>query len=59
MFKEIPGRLNTILERNPKELQCLGFNISDYDISFKKSQMQVSAYYNPVDKVDEALCEKF
>jgi hypothetical protein len=37
MFKEIPGRVNTVLERNPKEFACLGFKISDYDISFKKS----------------------
>jgi hypothetical protein len=27
------------------QLQCLGFNVSDLDITFKKSAIQFSAYY--------------
>ena len=38
MFKEIPGRVATLLDRmNFPELQCFGFNVSDLDMSFKKS----------------------
>jgi|APSaa5957512535_1039671.scaffolds.fasta_scaffold46924_2 hypothetical protein len=37
MFKEIPGRLNTIINLMPKELACLGFKVTDFDIAFKKS----------------------
>jgi len=29
--------LGDIIKKNPKELQCFGFNISDLDLSFKKS----------------------
>lgn len=40
MFKEMPGKVNTLVNRmNFPELQCFGFNISDLDMSFKKSQM--------------------
>ena len=59
MFKEIPGRVNTLIERSPKELACLGFKISDYDISFKKSQMQLSVYYKEAAIPDKEICEKF
>ena len=34
-FKELPFYLSDILAKNPKELQCLGFNIADLDVSFK------------------------
>lgn len=44
-FKEFPLRISDLLSKNPKELQCLGFNIADLDISFKKSQVQLSAFY--------------
>ena len=44
-FKEFPFHLSDLLKKNPKELQCLGFNIADLDIAFKKSQVQFSAYY--------------
>ena len=43
----MPGRLNTLLRRIPKESKCLGFSVSDLDLSFKKSQMQWTAYYKP------------
>ena len=36
-FKEFPFHLSDLLKKNPKELQCLGFNIADLDIAFKKS----------------------
>jgi len=57
MFKEIPGRVNTLIERSPKELACLGFKISDYDISFKKSQMQLSVYSKEVSEPPKDICE--
>lgn len=65
MFKEIPARLNTLIERQPKEFVCLGFKVSDMDIAFKKSQMQVSSYYKEVgdlvntDSKYYDVCEKF
>ena len=34
-----------IIGQAPKELQCFGYEMSDLDISFKKSQMLLSAYY--------------
>ena len=37
MFKEIPANINTLLNFMPKELACLGFKVTDLDISFKKS----------------------
>jgi len=37
MFKEIPGRINTILKLMPKEFACLGFKVTDLDLAFKKS----------------------
>lgn len=38
-FKEFPMSVGDIIKKNPTELQCFGFNVSDLDISFKKSQM--------------------
>jgi len=37
MFKEIPFKVNSAIKRAPKELQCLGFEITDIDIAYKKS----------------------
>jgi len=37
MFKEMPGRVNTVLKRFPPELKCFGFQVSDMDMSYKKS----------------------
>ena len=59
MFKEVPGRVNTLLKRFPPELECYGFKVSDLDIHYKKSQMQFSAYYKEVKEVDEEMCEEF
>ena len=39
MFKEIPGKVNTILSKFPPELQCFGFQVTDIDLSYKKSQL--------------------
>jgi hypothetical protein len=36
-FKEQEFLLGDIIKKNPKELQCFGFNVSDLDVSFKKS----------------------
>lgn len=58
-FKEFPFHLSDILSKNPKELQCLGFNIADLDISFKKSQVQFSAYYKDTKHMNKKLCEDF
>jgi|TARA_B110000285_G_scaffold171381_1_gene191860 hypothetical protein len=38
-FKPFPLPVGDIIRKNPKELQCFGFNVSDLDISFKKSQV--------------------
>lgn len=59
LFKEIPIKVNTLLKRLPKELQCFGFKISDLDISFKKSQVQVSAYQTAAEDINQDLCDKF
>jgi thiaminase len=37
MFKEIPLNIGDIMKKNPRELQCLGFNLVDLDVSFRKS----------------------
>jgi hypothetical protein len=37
MLKPMKGKLNTLLKRQPKELKCFGFEISDIDLAFKKS----------------------
>ena len=59
VFKEIPIKASTLLRRLPKEIQCFGFKISDLDVSFKKSQMQLTAYQQPVDEIDQEVCDKF
>ena len=33
--------------------------MSDIDLSYKKSQMQVSVYQKPAENVDEAFCAAF
>ena len=61
MFKEIPGKMNTLLKKFPPELECYGFRVSDLDIAYKKSQMQTSAYFKevPADRVNATMCEEF
>ena len=58
-FKEFPFHLSDIIAKNPKELQCLGFNIADLDVTFKKSQVQFSAYYKETKYQNNVLCDKF
>jgi len=58
-FKEFPFYMNDLLSKNPKEMQCLGFNVADIDITFKKSQAQFSAYFKKTKYANKALCEKF
>ena len=58
-FKDLPISLGDIVQKNPKELGCLGFNLSDLDISFQKGQAQLSAYYKNVEKPDKKFCDDF
>ena len=59
MFKEVPVPIGDILRKNPPELQCFGFNIADLDVSFRKSQAQMSMYYKNIDNPDEDICRAF
>lgn len=59
MLTEIPINVGTLLNKLPQELQCLGFTVSDFDISFKKSQCQVSAYFKDVETPNKQVCEAF
>ena len=63
MFKEIPGKVNTVLKRFPPELRCFGFEVSDLDVAYKKSQVQISAYQHAYDyeqsEADKEMCEQF
>lgn len=61
MFKEMPGRVNTLVKKFPKEFKCFGIEVSDIDISYKKSQMQFSTYQTPysLNEDDEDMCEHF
>jgi hypothetical protein len=58
-FKEQEFAIGDIIRRNPKELQCFGFNISDVDISYKKSQMQLGLFYKTIDNPNKAICDAF
>jgi len=58
-FKEQDFYVGDLLKRNPKELQCLGFNVSDLDISFKKSQLQLSLFYKEVTNPNREVCDAF
>jgi len=51
--------MTDLLKQNPKELACLGFNVADIDATFKKSQVQLSAYYKKVDSMDARMCKIF
>ena len=35
--------------RNPKEFQCLGFNLTDLDVLIRKGYLQINAAYMEVD----------
>lgn len=37
MFREVPYHMTDLASKNPAELACLGFNIVDLDVAFKKS----------------------
>lgn len=58
-FKEYPFHMSDLLSKNPKELQCLGFNIADLDVTFKKSQVQLSTYFKDTKYSNKTLCDKF
>lgn len=51
--------MSDLLSKNPKELQCLGFNIADLDVTFKKSQVQLSSYFTYTKYSNKTLCAKF
>lgn len=61
MFKEMPGRVNTVLKRFPPELRCFGFEVSDMDMAYKKSQVQISVYQHDYElsEEDAEMCEQF
>lgn len=59
MFKEFPVQIGDIVKKNPPQIACLGVNLSDLDISFKKSMAQFTAYFKDVPYADKAFCEKF
>jgi len=45
---------------NPKEFECLGFKLTDFNILFRKSYAEVVCSYEPVDEPsDPAYCEDF
>ena len=58
-FREIPIDVGTILNNMPTEMQCLGFTITDFDLSFKKSQCQFSAYFKEGGNPDPDVCKAF
>ena len=59
-FKEYPLKIGDILSKNPKELACLGFNVSDVDVSFAKGFAQLSAYYKEVkNPPSKEVCNRF
>ena len=58
-FKEQEFLLGDIIKKNPKELQCFGFNVSDLDLSFKKSQVQFSLFYKDIESPDSEVCDNF
>lgn len=45
---------------NPKEFECLGFRLTDFNILFRKSYAEIVCSYEPVDEPsDPAYCEDF
>lgn len=58
-FREYPFHMQDLLSKNPKELQCLGFNVADLDVTFKKSQVQLSTYFKYTKYSNKTLCDKF
>jgi hypothetical protein len=59
LFKPYTFNVNQLVSKNPTELQCFGFMLSDLDLSFKKSQAQFSVYYKDVDTPDSEVCGAF
>lgn len=58
-FKEQEFAIGDIIKKNPKELQCFGFNVSDLDLSFKKSQVQFSLFYKEITNPNKEICDAF
>lgn len=60
-LKEIPLPLSRVFQKIPEELECFGFTLSDLDLSFKKSQVQISTYFKDVDvdSLDQSVCDNF
>ncbi len=44
---------------NLREFQCLGFNLTDMDLMFKKSMIQLNAAYIKIDNPDVEYCGRF
>lgn len=51
--------VRTLLKLIPAELACYGFEISDFDISFRKGQSQIGLYYKDVEQPPKNICENF
>jgi hypothetical protein len=43
--------------KNPKELQCLGFNLTDVDVIINEGYIQLNSNYIPVPFSDDKVCE--
>jgi hypothetical protein len=53
-FKPQKFRMNKW--KNPKEMGCIGFNLTDIDIAFAKNAIQFNAGYNEVLDYDKEYC---
>jgi hypothetical protein len=43
----------------PKEMECLGVQLSDLDLKFRKGFMEMSIDYNPVETMTGPDCDAF
>jgi hypothetical protein len=44
---------------NPKEFQCLGFNLTTMDVSIHKGYIQLNAAYKNVTEPNRHFCDVF
>ena len=53
--------VDKLLAKIPKQFQCLRFAINDFDLSFKKGQLQLSLYHQKVDEPTDTAtnCGRF
>lgn len=48
--------INSLAPKQPKQISCLGFNLSNFDIFFTKGVYSLSWYFKPVPHPEEAFC---